>query len=252
MYKRSLSILGLLVIASLYSCKKNGGSAQNCNLVALVDSTSTVQATTTFTYDASNRITQVVVTGQKACKRTYQYLGSNIIIFNVTDTSAGIATETDTLFLNNKNLIEKQNTYYPNAGVSIHENYTYDDAGNAVSSYETINGTPGDSMEYVTTSGDLTYEKVKGTTIHKNDFTYYGTKDIVFGDPTDFRQLFYYGAYYYRNKHLLNELIAPGISYKGYSYTFAGNRISQAKLRQWTAAAPDTITHYINYFYSCK
>jgi|GEM_PF-3407756 len=250
MKQRILIAFGVLAV-SICSCKKTTPSSQNCQLAALVDSTTSVQAVTLFTYDAQNRLTSVVVSGDKGCKRTYQYIG-NTIVFTVTDTTQGIFTETDTLVLNSLGLIQTQAAYYPTAGTSQLETFIYDDAGNALRSVESENGDPGDTMEYYTTNGDLNYETEKGASVHKTDFSYYPSRSIVFGDPTDFRQLLYYGAYYYKNKHMLSVLSSPGKSYKSYAYTFSGTRIAQATMRQWTNSSPDTVTHTLTYTYSCK
>jgi hypothetical protein len=239
----------LLLSVTLFSCKKNK-TAEQCSLTAIKDSTTLIEATTQFTYDQQNRLTEVLVTGAKGCKRTYQYI-DNKIIFVVTDTTPGILTERDTLSINASGLIETLTAYYPTSATSTFKTYVYDDAGNAISSTEKVNGVPGDTLIYTTTGGNLMFETVKGQSIHKTDFTY-STQNIVYGDPTDFRQLLYYGAYYYKNKHMLTTLASPGRSYRTYNYTFSDNRIMQVASRQWTSASTDTIAHTLTYSYSCK
>jgi YD repeat-containing protein len=249
MNKHVLLLPILLLSAALFSCKKNK-SAQQCSLTSIKDSTTTVEATTQFTYDQQNRLTEALVTGVKGCKRTYQYIG-NKVIFVITDTTPGILTERDTLSINANGLIETQSAYFPTSATSSVETYVYDDAGIALSSTEKVNGLPGDTLLYTTTAGDLMFETVKGQSIHKTDFAY-SAQSIVYGDPTDFRQLLYYGAYYYKNKHMLTTLASPGRSYRIYSYTFNDNRITQVLSRQWSSASADTIAHTLTYSYSCK
>ncbi len=250
MKHRTLLFSSLLYASLLVSCGKTS-TFPHCNLVTLTDSTTSVQSVASFTYDEQNRVTNVVVTGAKACTRTYTYLG-NKVIFNVTDTTPGILMETDTLMMNSFNLISTQSTRYITNGTTEFKTYFYDNTGNPLSSIATDNGLPGDTLIYSTQNGDLLYETVKGKSVHKNDFTYYSGQDFVKGDPTDFRQYFYYGGLYYQNKHMLYELYTTGKSYKRYAYSFVDNRIKQVYLRQWTAPDTDTVTHYINYTYNCK
>ena len=243
----------VLFAGMLFSCRKNTSTPQNCNLITLSDSTTSVQAVTQFTYDNSNRITAIVVTGKYGCTRNIQYAG-NTIIFTVTDTTPGIMNEIDTVVLNDAGLIQTQVSHFPSSGTSSVETYFYDSPGTAAatSSTETENGIPGDTIEYNIVNGDLIYDNVAGQTAHKDDFTYYPSEGIVFGDPTYFRQLYYSGSYYYINKHMLSVLYTAGISYKAYSYSFSNNRIAQETLRLWTPTSPDTVTHIISYSYSCK
>ncbi len=234
-----------------FSCKKSNTS-KNCNIIALSDSTSSIQSITQFTYDNSNRLITIEVSGENACKKTLQYYG-NTIIFSVTDTTPGIMHEIDTLVLNNSGLIQTQYSHFPSSGASSIETFFYDSTGKtAISSIESDNGVPGDTMEYSTVNGDLIYEKSQGQTTDKYDFTYYTSENIIYGDPTDFRQLLYYGAYYYKNKHMLDVLYSPGNSYKRYTYTFSNNRLSEAVLRLWVAGSTDTVTHFLSYSYSCN
>jgi len=250
MSHRLFFFLGILPAVSLLSCQKHNGS-QQCNLAMLVDSTTSVQSVTSFSYDAQGRLSSAVVSGQKACVRTFQYIG-NAVIFNVSDTTPGIQAETDTMVLNSQGLMITQASHYTSSGASSLVRYVYDDGGNPLSSTETDNGAPGDSMVYSYSNGNLSYEAIKGQSVHKTDFTYYPTLGYVYGDPTDFRQLLYYGAYYYKNKNMLSVLSYPGSSYKNYTYTFAGNRIAMAVSRQWSSSSADTVTHYLRYSYSCQ
>ena len=244
----------VLVACLFFSCKKNAGNAtQNCLLSSLTDSASAAQSVTQFSYDNSNRLTTIIVTGQNACKRTLQYIG-NTIVFSVTDTTPGIMSEIDTAVLNSSNLIQTETIYYPTIGATYVITYYYDLPGiaQATSSIITENGEPGDTIGYAIVNGNLMYDSVKGQTAHNDDFTYYSSENIIYGDPTYFRQLFYFGAYYYINKNMLNVLYSPGISYKAYTYSFNNNRISQAILRKWVAGSADTVTHLMSYSYSCK
>src|SRR5581483_1330445 len=86
------------------ACKKQSTS-QNCTLVALTDSTTSLQAATQFTYDAGGRLSSAIVTGQKGCTRTYQYVG-DFVIFTVKDTTPGVLAEIDTIVLNSRGLIK--------------------------------------------------------------------------------------------------------------------------------------------------
>ncbi len=246
---RTLLFTGLLYASFLFSCSKTTTN-HHCNLATLTDSTTSVQSVANFTYDAQNRITNLVVTGVKGCTRTYTYVG-NKVIFNVTDTTAGVLMETDTLMLNSINLISTQSTRFITSGSTAFKTYFYDTIGNPLSSISTVDGRPSDTLIYSTQNGDLIYETVKGQSAHKNDFTYYSGQSFVKGDPTDFRQYYYYGGLYYQNKHMLYELYTIGKSYRGYTYTFTDNRIKQCILRQWTAPDTDTVTHYMNYTYNC-
>jgi hypothetical protein len=251
--KNSIYTLLLCMLPSLFifSCRKHKTTAQICNLSSLTDSTTSLQSVTQFTYDNNNRVTSALVTGVYGCKRTYQYLG-DMIIFTVSDTTPGIQIELDTIVLNNFGLIQTQVSHFPSSGNTIHETFQYDDAGVATGSIETENGLPGDTLLYTTVAGDLLNENLKGESTPKNIFTYYPSKNILYGDPTDFRQLLYYGAYYYKNKHMLSELYSPGKSFKSYKYTYVDNRISQQVLGWWKNGSPDTVTHIINYSYTCK
>ena len=99
-------VLCAFLMCLFFSCKKSmNNTTQNCLLSSLTDSTTSVQSVTLFSYDNSNRLTAIVVSGQNACTRTLQYVG-NTIIFSVTDTTPGIMTEIDTAVLNSSNLIQ--------------------------------------------------------------------------------------------------------------------------------------------------
>lgn len=243
--------LCMLVVSLFFSCKKNS-STPNCVLSTLTDSTTSVQSVTQFTYDNSNRLSVIVVSGQYACRRTFQYSGSTII-FSVTDTTPGILNEIDTIVLNSSGFIQTQNIYYPTTGTSSTETFVYDSTGQIpISSVETNNGVPGDTLVYATVNGDLMYEKLIGQSTDENTFTYYSSENILYGDPTDFRQILYYGAYYYKNKHMLNVLYSPGESYKAYTYVFSNGRIAQSTLRMWKSGSADTVTHTLSYAYLCR
>lgn len=247
----ALFVLAPAILSLMGACKRSSAGSQNCQLVSVTDSTTTVQSVSQFAYDNRNRVTSIVVTGNLACRRTMQYSG-NTIMFAVTDTTPGVWTESDTAVLNSAGLITNFTSYYPTSGTSYHEVYFYDATGTAVSSTELENGLPGDTIQYRTTGGDLQYDSVNGQAGHKDDFTYYAAEPIVFGDPTYFRQLLYYGAYYYINKHMLSELYSAGKSYKAYTYVLSNGRIARAVLRQWLSGSEDTVTHTLSYAYSCN
>ncbi len=240
-----------LMASTLFSCKKDK-SLNQCNLAALTDSTTSLQSSTRFTYDNQNRLSSIVITGQGACTRTFQYVG-NSIIFTVKDTSAGLLNEIDTVTLNSNNLMQGVTKFFPSSGEKYNIRYFYDIPGIKQATYSIKSGdNESDTTGYAISNGDLIYDSLVGHTAHKNDFTYTSSKPIVYGDPTYFRQLLNYGAYYYINVHMLDVLYTAGKSYKAYSYTFSNNRISQERLRIWTSGTTDTVTHIINYSYSCK
>ena len=251
---RTFSILsiGALIAGMLFSCTKKSNAPQ-CNLAALTDSTTSVQSVTQFTYDNQDRLSSIVVTGQNACTRTFQYMG-NILIFTVKDTTAGILNEIDTITLNSNNLMQTITKYYLSSGQRNSISYFYDLPGTKQATYSIYSGSSGsaDTIGYAIADGDLMYDSLIGQTTHKDDFTYNPAKPIVYGDPTYFRQLLNYGAYYSINVHMLDVLYTAGKSYKAYTYTYNNNKISQETLRLWTSGSTDTVTHYTGYSYTCR
>ncbi len=248
-----LLLMGVLISGISFSCRKSHNSSQTCNLASMSDSTTSVESVTQFTYDNQNRVSSIVVTGQNACTRTFQYIG-NSIIFTVKDTTPGILAEIDTVLLNSNNLMQSFSSYFPSSGSTYAITYFYDLPGvqQATRSVSMSNGEADDTVGYFVANGDLIYDSIQGQTTHKDDFTYYASKGIVYGDPTYFRQLLYYGAYYYINVHMLNSLYTAGKFYKAFTYTYSNNRISKQSLRQCSSGSTDTVTHTISYAYTCK
>jgi hypothetical protein len=144
------------------------------------------------------------------------YKGDSIISY----IDAGVNSSTDTIVLNSFGLIGTDRQVISYNGAVYNTFYTYDAYGELISS---SNGPNTNTVDYTFTNGDNIYQKYNSQgSISIDTLSYYNDKPLVPVDFPQYDQYLFYGAYFYRNKHLAKSY--QSAPYHGeYTYNFDAN-----------------------------
>ncbi len=206
-----------ILIIAFIACKKTGSNpspapVSKCRLSTATENRDHVS--NTFTYDDSNRlITLVHVSDNDPYTKHLSYKGDSIISY----IDAGVNSSTDTIVLNSFGLIATERQVVPLNTSVYNVYYTYDATGTVQSSSTGPNTA---TVHYTFANGDNIYQKFGDLPGSVSDtFSYYTDKPSVPVDNVQYFQLLYYGAYYYKNKHLIKSY-KSGTYYTNYTYDF--------------------------------
>ncbi len=222
------------IIILLYACKKNETSRVPVTPPVVIDTipvvTDTIAATcridtlaaenglafnlSTITYNASGKLSKVAVSSLAVSfARYYTYNESFIYIY----TDMGMNSYTDTVTLNSMGLVSNVKQQQSGYGV-IRVSYTYDADSLLTSSVIQQEGISPTTTTYTYINGDLTYRQDSG--VRPDTLSYYTDKLTSIGDLNNFNQLYSWGAYYDKSKHLLKSEKSGNYINNNYSYTF--------------------------------
>jgi hypothetical protein len=199
------------------SCKKNKTidsptpAGKACKIASATLTSASSSVTYTLKYDDSDRILSVAYNGSDAYTKHFSYSGKLIFVY----TDAAVNSSTDTITLNSEGSISNIKETVPNAVYNYV--YTYDANGVLIKSSTQQDNYPPVTLNYMFNNGDLLY--TSGSDGSKDTLSYYNDKPAVVGDPDQFQQLSYFGAYYYKNKHLKKSEDSDPYHFT-YSYSF--------------------------------
>lgn len=225
------------------SCKKNKladsstSAKKTCKIASATRTSGSSSATYLLSYDDSDRISTVNYNGPDAYTKHFTYNKKMIYVY----TDAGVNSSTDTITLNTEGFIASIKESVPNA--VYNSVYTFDANGVLVNSSTQQDSYPSTTLNYSFSNGDLLY--TSGSDGSKDTLTYYNDRLATIGDPDQFYQFSYFGAYYYKNKHLKKTLDAYPYHFT-YAYSFDSDDKIVSVFSNYGATA-DTL----NFTYTC-
>ncbi|HMH23847.1 MAG TPA: DUF4595 domain-containing protein [Puia sp.] len=192
-----------------------------------------------LTYGSDDKLSKVIAStdGITSLTKTYTYSGKKIYIA----TDVGANSSTDTVTLNDAGMValDKLTT---NISVFI-TTYSYNSNGELQSVVTQQDNYPPSTTVYTFLNGDA----VKLVTGTDTDVLGYDLNKLsVLGDLNDFHQLYYLGAFYLKNKHLVTSSKDDPNSVT-YSYTYD----SDGKITS-VIYVNGSITTTRTYTYTCK
>jgi hypothetical protein len=209
---------GVLLFIIFSACNKNDSNLNpitKCRLSTASDNVGHIS--NSFLYDDSNRlITLIHVSDYDPYTKHLSYKGDSIISY----IDAGVNSSTDTIVLNSFGLIATDRQVISSNGTVRNTFYTYDAKGVLMSS---SNGLNTSIVNFTFINGDNIYQTYNDQgNISVDTLSYYTDKPLVPVDFNQYNQYVFYGAYYYKNKHMGKSY--QSAPYHGeYTYDFDGN-----------------------------
>lgn len=241
--KLTCEIISVMFILFASGCKKDNTTnsptppVKACKITSATRKSGSSSVTYTLSYDDSGRVSTVAYNGSDAYTKHFSYDGKKIYVY----TEAGVNSSTDTIMLNSAGSITNIKETVPNA--VYNSVYTYDANGVLIHSSTQQDSYPPVTLDYTFNNGDLLY--LAGSDGSKDTLSFYSDKPVVIGEPEQFHQLSYFGACYYKNKHLQKTLDSDP-----YHFTFSYNFDSDGKITSVISnygATADTLS----YTYTC-
>ncbi len=210
-------LLYAILIIAFIACKKNDISrivtpAAKCRIATAAERPYNI--IDTFSYDDSNRLVSLKHQELSApYQRYYSYKGDSIISY----LQPGVDPNDYRILLNSFGLIATEvQSNYGNMDSTI---YTYDANGLLLLSTKLKPGYFSSTVEYTFFNGDNIYQKYTNVGVTIDTLSYYTDKLSVPGNFDEYIQLTNYGAYIYKNKHLLKS-VQSGSTVSEYKYDF--------------------------------
>lgn len=241
-----LKLLAPLLLASMIiSCKKNNNENENvivqtpsCKLVKIISVSTNTASNSTFniSYNNDGNISVIHQTGTgDPITKVFTYNGNTILI---THSTGNKVSKVDSLQLNNNGLLDFAQSKDEGSGTKTTNKFTYNAAGELLTSSTKSGNNPVTTTSYTFTNGDMT---LQGTTA----YSYFGDQSFRDGDYLQIVQLVNTGALFVRNKHLV-KAVQTGTTLQNFNYEFDAD----GKIKKLIATSGATIES-LTYQYDC-